>query len=84
MCFFQGKLTARERVELLLDPDSFVESDMFVEHRCSDFGMEQDRNKVFGHSRAEPEPVTSQSVRKMFMLSFLRGGRGHSSRVTAW
>lgn len=42
----QGKLTARERVELLLDPDSFVESDMFVEHRCSDFGMEQDRNKV--------------------------------------
>ena len=42
----QGKLTARERVELLLDPESFVESDMFVEHRCSDFGMEQDRNKV--------------------------------------
>lgn len=42
----QGKLTARERVELLLDPESFLESDMFVEHRCSDFGMEQDRNKV--------------------------------------
>lgn len=47
LCLFQGKLTARERVELLLDPESFVESDMFVEHRCSDFGMEQDRNKVF-------------------------------------
>lgn len=42
----QGKLTARERIELLVDPDSFVESDMFVEHRCSDFGMEQDNNKV--------------------------------------
>lgn len=42
----QGKLTARERVELLLDQDSFVETDMFVEHRCSDFGMEQDKNKV--------------------------------------
>ncbi len=42
----QGKLTARERLELLLDPESFVESDMFVEHRCSDFGMEQDNNKV--------------------------------------
>lgn len=42
----QGKLTARERVELLLDQDSFVETDMFVEHRCSDFGMDQDRNKV--------------------------------------
>lgn len=46
VCVPQGKLTARERVELLLDSDSFVESDMFVEHRCSDFGMEQDRNKV--------------------------------------
>lgn len=45
----QGKLTARERVQLLLDPESFVETDMFVEHRCSDFGMEQDRNKVTGH-----------------------------------
>ena len=36
----KGKLTARERVELLLDHDSFEEFDMFVEHRCDDFGME--------------------------------------------
>lgn len=42
----QGKLTARERVALLLDPDSFVEYDMFVEHRCADFGMQADHNKV--------------------------------------
>ena len=35
----RGKLTARERIELLLDPDSFEETDMFVEHRCVDFGM---------------------------------------------
>jgi acetyl-CoA carboxylase carboxyltransferase component len=35
----KGKLTARERIELLLDPDSFEEWDMFVEHRCVDFGM---------------------------------------------
>ena len=35
----KGKLTARERVELLLDTDSFEEWDMFVEHRCTDFGM---------------------------------------------
>lgn len=35
----KGKLTARERIELLLDPSSFEEWDMFVEHRCSDFGM---------------------------------------------
>ncbi|XP_060938347.1 propionyl-CoA carboxylase beta chain, mitochondrial [Limanda limanda] len=46
----KGKLTARERVALLLDPESFVETDMFVEHRCSDFGMEQDRNKFPGDS----------------------------------
>ena len=37
----KGKLTARERIELLLDPDSFEEWDMFKEHRCVDFGMDQ-------------------------------------------
>ena len=37
----KGKLTARERIELLLDPDSFEEWDMFKEHRCIDFGMDQ-------------------------------------------
>ena len=37
----RGKLTARERIELLLDPESFEEFDMFVEHRCADFGMEK-------------------------------------------
>jgi propionyl-CoA carboxylase beta chain len=36
----KGKLTARERVELLLDEGSFEEFDMFVEHRCAEFGME--------------------------------------------
>ena len=36
----RGKLTARERIELLLDPDSFEEIDMFVEHDCQEFGME--------------------------------------------
>jgi len=35
----KGKLTARERIELLLDDGSFEEYDMFVEHRCTDFGM---------------------------------------------
>jgi len=37
----RGKLTARERVELLLDKGSFEEFDMFVEHRSTDFGMEK-------------------------------------------
>ncbi len=36
-----GKLTARERIELLLDPGSFVELDKFKTHRCADFGMEK-------------------------------------------
>ncbi len=39
----KGKLTARERIELLLDPGSFEEWDMFVEHRSSDFGMAEQR-----------------------------------------
>ena len=37
----KGKLSARERIELLLDPGTFEEWDMFVEHRCHDFGMDQ-------------------------------------------
>ena len=36
----KGKLTARERLEVLLDEGSFEELDMFVEHNCTDFGME--------------------------------------------
>jgi propionyl-CoA carboxylase beta chain len=39
----RGKLTARERIELLLDHGSFEEFDMFVQHRCSDFGMAEAR-----------------------------------------
>jgi len=39
----RGKLTARERLELLLDEGTFEEWDMFVEHRCSDFGMAEQR-----------------------------------------
>lgn len=42
----QGKLTARERINLLVDPGSFVEFDMFAEHRCSDFGMDSDEKRV--------------------------------------
>ncbi len=39
----KGKLTARERLELLFDPGSFEEWDMFVEHRSHDFGMEKQK-----------------------------------------
>ena len=39
----RGKLTARERIELLMDENSFEEFDMYVEHRCADFGMEKSK-----------------------------------------
>src|ERR671915_1078774 len=39
----RGKLTARERLELLLDPGSFVETDMLARHRVHAFGMEKKR-----------------------------------------
>jgi propionyl-CoA carboxylase beta chain len=41
-----GKLTARERIDLLLDPGSFVEFDRFMTHRCTEFGMQD--QKVLG------------------------------------
>jgi propionyl-CoA carboxylase beta chain len=41
-----GKLTARERIDILLDEGSFVETDKFVTHRCQDFDM--DKNKILG------------------------------------
>jgi propionyl-CoA carboxylase beta chain len=42
----KGKLTARERIELLVDPGSFVELDQFARHRCAEFGM--DANRPYG------------------------------------
>jgi propionyl-CoA carboxylase beta chain len=49
----KGKLTARERIEVLLDSDSFEEYGLYVEHRCSDFDMEDKKHPgdgvVTGH-----------------------------------
>ncbi|MCK4251736.1 acyl-CoA carboxylase subunit beta [candidate division WOR-3 bacterium] len=42
----KGRLTARERVDLLLDKGTFRETDKFVTHRCTDFGLE--KNKILG------------------------------------
>jgi methylmalonyl-CoA decarboxylase subunit alpha len=39
----KGKFTARERIDMLLDEGSFEEYDMFVEHRCTDFGLDQEK-----------------------------------------
>ena len=55
-----GKLTARERIEVLLDPDSFQEFGKFVEHRCDKFGMEKQRipgdGVITGHGRIDRHP----------------------------
>jgi propionyl-CoA carboxylase beta chain len=56
-----GKLTARERIDLLFDPDSFQELDKLVTHRCRDFGM-QDQivpgdGVIAGHGLVEGRPV---------------------------
>jgi propionyl-CoA carboxylase beta chain len=56
-----GKLTARERIDLLLDPGSFVELDKFKTHRCSDFGMAEQKvlgdGVVTGHGLVEGRQV---------------------------
>ncbi|MED6335325.1 MAG: acyl-CoA carboxylase subunit beta [Planctomycetota bacterium] len=57
----KGKLTARERVDLLLDEGSFVELDRFATHRCSDFGMQDKKilgdGVICGHGRIDGRPV---------------------------
>jgi propionyl-CoA carboxylase beta chain len=56
-----GKLTARERLELLLDAGTFTEIDKFVTHRCSDFGMADQKipgdGVVTGHGLVHGRPV---------------------------
>ncbi len=58
----KGKLTARERIELLMDDGSFEEFDMYVEHRCTDFGME--KTKVPGDG-VVPAGVRSTAASSM-------------------
>lgn len=57
----KGKLTARERLQLLLDDDTFTEYDMYVEHDCSEFGMQNKKftgdSVVTGHGKINGRPV---------------------------
>ncbi len=57
----KGKLTARERIELLLDEGSFEEFDMFVTHRCTEFGLEKQQflsdGVVTGHGTIDGRVV---------------------------
>ncbi len=57
----KGKLTARERIDFLVDEGSFVELDRFVTHRCTDFGMADQKflgdGVVTGHALIDGRPV---------------------------
>ncbi|CAB5127696.1 Acetyl-coenzyme A carboxyl transferase alpha chain (EC / Acetyl-coenzyme A carboxyl transferase beta chain (EC; Propionyl-CoA carboxylase beta chain (EC [Olavius algarvensis associated proteobacterium Delta 3] len=57
----KGKMTARERLTLLFDPGTFREVDMFVEHRCTNFGMDKveipSDGVITGHGLVEGRPV---------------------------
>ncbi|WP_018682391.1 acyl-CoA carboxylase subunit beta [Actinokineospora enzanensis] len=57
----KGKMTARERIDLLLDPGSFVELDELARHRSTNFGMERNRpygdGVVTGHGTVDGRPV---------------------------
>uniref|UniRef100_A0A8C0H386 Propionyl-CoA carboxylase beta chain, mitochondrial n=1 Tax=Chelonoidis abingdonii TaxID=106734 RepID=A0A8C0H386_CHEAB len=79
----RGKLTARERILLLLDPDSFVEYDMFVEHRCADFGMESDQNKYPGDSVVTGQGRINGRLAYVFsqvFFCFVLVGQMHNSK----
>jgi propionyl-CoA carboxylase beta chain len=56
-----GRMTARERIEMLLDPGSFVEMDKFVTHRCTEFGIEKSKipgdGVVTGHGKINGRQV---------------------------
>ena len=51
-----GKLTARERIDLLLEKGSFIELDKLVTHRCTDFGMEKQKFSVLGALKSAASP----------------------------
>ncbi|MFC0299359.1 acyl-CoA carboxylase subunit beta [Virgibacillus soli] len=57
----RGKMTARERINYLLDAGSFVELNIFIEHRATDFGMDETNGKgegvVTGYGKIEGKPV---------------------------
>lgn len=80
----RGKLTARERIELLMDEDSFEEFDMFVEHRCTDFGMED--KKIPGDGVVTGWGTINGRVVYVFAKDFtVFGGslsEAHASKIT--
>ncbi|WNS74148.1 carboxyl transferase domain-containing protein [Bacillus sp. DTU_2020_1000418_1_SI_GHA_SEK_038] len=57
----KGKLTARERIDLLVDPGTFVELNPFIEHRCTDFGLDEQKGPgdgvVTGYGKVNGRPI---------------------------
>lgn len=79
-----GKLTARERIERLVDPDSFVELDAFVTHRSVDFGMDkvntQGDGVVTGYATIDNRPIYLYSQDFTVLGGSL--GEMHSKKIT--
>jgi len=80
----KGKLSSRERMELLLDPDSFIEYDAFVQHRCTNFGMEKVEIPadavVTGYGLVDGRPVFVFS--QDFTLAGGSLGEAHAMKIT--
>ncbi|MFW9924003.1 MAG: acyl-CoA carboxylase subunit beta [Candidatus Thorarchaeota archaeon] len=80
----KGKLTARQRIELLLDPGTFVETNMYVKHRCQNFGLEDKKFYTdgvitgFGQVNGQLVYVYSQD------FTILGGslGEAHAKKIT--
>ncbi len=79
----KGKLTARERIDLLVDPGTFVEIDMFVTHRATEFGM--DKRKALGDGVVTG--FAKINGRKVFVIAqdftFMGGSLGemHAAKI---
>ncbi|OQX63249.1 MAG: methylmalonyl-CoA carboxyltransferase [Desulfococcus sp. 4484_241] len=80
----KGKLTARERIEALFDPGTFRELDMFMSHRCTNFGMENVRipaeGVITGHGLVEGRPVFAYSQDFTSRAGSL--GEMHAKKIT--
>ena len=79
----KGKLSARERIDLLLDPQSFVEFDAFVRHRCDTFGMDKVEipadGVVTGYGTVDGRPVFVFS--QDFTVTGGSLGEGHALKI---
>src|SRR5438477_72397 len=74
----EGKLTARERIELLLDPGSFIELDKFKTHRTDDFGMAE--KKILGDGVVTGHDVIKTVTHEEVSKEDLGGAQTHNAR----